>query len=69
MKRLETYKTFSLVGGVGNQLFILAAGTYYSLKNKESVMFDISGYSGDIPPHGSDIRTLNPNVIFQNRLK
>ena len=34
-----------MAGGLGNQLFIFVAGTYYSLHNKESVVFDSScGY-------------------------
>ena len=62
-------KSFAMVGGMGNQLFILTAGTYYSLKNKENVIFDVSGYADGIPPHGRDIRTLSPDVVFQNRPK
>ena len=62
-------KSFALVGGVGNQLFIFTAGTYYSLKNRENVIFDASGYVDGIPPHGSDIRALNPHAIFQTRPK
>lgn len=56
-----------MAGGIGNQLFMFTAGTYYSLKNKESVIFDFSRYVNGIPPHGSDIRLLSPNARFQYR--
>ena len=56
-----------MAGGLGNQLFIFVAGTYYSLHNKENVIFDFSSYSNGIPPHGSDIRSLTPDAAFQYR--
>jgi len=60
-------KTFLMAGGVGNQLFIFAAGTYYSHQNNENVIFDFSSHANGMTNHGSDIRSLNPDVIFQNR--
>lgn len=56
-----------MAGGIGNQLFMFTAGTYYSLQNKESVIFDFSRYVNGIPPHGSDIRLLSPNARFKYR--
>ena len=67
MKNRSQTKSFFMAGGIGNQLFILTAGTYYSLQNKESVIFDFSRYDNATPPHGSDIRLLNPNARFQYR--
>jgi hypothetical protein len=67
MKKKSQSKSFLMAGGLGNQLFIFAAGTYYSLQNKENVIFDFSSYSNGIPPHGSDIRQFNPDPIFQYR--
>jgi len=67
MKKRGQAKSFLMAGGVGNQLFILTAGTYYSLQNKESVLFDFSRYVDGIPPHGSDIRFFNPDAMFQYR--
>jgi hypothetical protein len=66
IKRSQS-KSFFMAGGIGNQLFILTAGSYYSLQNDENVIFDVSRYDNGIPPHGSDIRMLNPGVIFQYR--
>ena len=56
-----------MAGGLGNQLFILTAGSYYSLKNRENVIFDLSSYTNRNKPHASDIRLLSPDVIFQYR--
>lgn len=56
-----------MAGGIGNQLFILTAGSYYSLKNKENVIFDLSSYTNRNRPHASDIRSLSPDAIFQYR--
>jgi hypothetical protein len=67
MKKASQSKSFLMAGGLGNQLFILTAGTYYSLKNKEHVTFDFSRYPNGIPPHGSDVRTLSPDAIFRYR--
>jgi hypothetical protein len=67
MKKRSQSKSFLMAGGVGNQLFIFTAGTYYSLQNKENVIFDFSRYDNGIPPHGSDIRLLSPDAIFQYR--
>jgi len=67
MKKRSQSKSFLMAGGLGNQLFIFVAGTYYSLHNKESVVFDFSSYSNGIPPHGSDIRSLTPDATFQYR--
>ena len=67
MNKSGQAKSFLMAGGVGNQLFILTAGTYYSLQNKESVLFDFSRYVDGIPPHGSDIRLFNPDARFQYR--
>jgi hypothetical protein len=67
MKNRSQTKSFFMAGGIGNQLFILTAGAYYSLQNKESVIFDFSRYDNGIPPHGSDIRLLRPDGIFQYR--
>jgi hypothetical protein len=66
IKRRQS-KSFLMAGGLGNQLFILTAGTYYSLKNKENVIFDLSSYTNRNKPHASDIRSLNPDAIFQYR--
>jgi hypothetical protein len=67
MKKRRQSKSFLMTGGLGNQLFILTAGTYYSLKNKENVIFDLSSYTNRNKPHASDIRSLNPDAIFQYR--
>jgi hypothetical protein len=67
MKNRSQSKSFFMAGGIGNQLFILTAGAYYSLQNKESVIFDFSRYDNGIPPHGSDIRLLRPDASFQYR--
>ena len=67
MKTRSQSKSFFMAGGIGNQLFILSAGTYYSLQNKENVIFDFSRYDHGIPPHGSDIRLLSPDLVFQYR--
>jgi hypothetical protein len=67
MKKRGKSKYFLMGGGLGNQLFMFAAGTYYSLTNTENVIFDFSRYTNGIPPHGSDIRSLNPDAIFQYR--
>ena len=67
MQKRNQSKSFLMAGGLGNQLFILTAGTYYSLQNEESVIFDFSRYDNGIPPHGSDIRLFNPDAIFQYR--
>jgi len=56
-----------MAGGLGNQLFIVTAGTYYSIKNREKVIFDFSSYTNGVPPHGSDIRVFNPDLNFQYR--
>lgn len=56
-----------MAGGLGNQLFILTAGTYYSLENKENVIFDLSSYTSRNKPHASDIRLLSPDATFQYR--
>ena len=67
MKKRSQSKSFLMAGGLGNQLFIFVAGTYYALQNKENVNFDFSTYSNGIPPHGSDIRLLAPDAVFQYR--
>jgi hypothetical protein len=67
MKKRSYKKSFLMAGGLGNQLFILTAGTYYSLQNEEKVIFDFSRYANGIPPHGSDIRLFNTDAIFQYR--
>ena len=67
MKKRRQSKSFLMAGGLGNQLFILTAGSYYSLKNKENVIFDLSSYTNRNKPHASDIRSLNPDAIFQYR--
>ena len=67
MKIRSQSKSFLMGGGIGNQLFMFTAGTYYSFKNKEKVFFDFSRCPDGIPPHGSDIRLLNPGAIFQYR--
>ena len=67
MKKRRQSKSFLMAGGLGNQLFILTAGTYYSLKNKENVIFDLSSYTNRNKPHASDIRSLSPDAIFQYR--
>jgi len=67
MKKRRQSKSFLMAGGLGNQLFILTAGSYYSLKNKENVIFDLSSYTNRNKPHASDIRSLSPDVIFQYR--
>jgi hypothetical protein len=67
MKKRSQSKSFLMAGGLGNQLFIFVAGTYYALQNKENVVFDFSSYSNGIPPHGSDIRSLAPDAVFQYR--
>jgi len=60
-------KFFLMAGGIGNQLFILAAGAYYSCQNNENVIFDFSSHKNGMTKHGSDIRSLNPAVSFRNR--
>ena len=67
MKKTGEAKSFILAGGLGNQLFILTAGIYYSLKNKENVIFDRSNYVNGLPHYGSDICSLNPDVVFRNK--
>ena len=67
MKQRRRSKSFLMGGGLGNQLFMFTAGTYYSLQNKEKVTFDFSRYTNGIPPHGSDIRALSPVGIFRYR--
>jgi len=67
MKKRSQSKSFLMAGGLGNQLFILTAGTYYSLKNRENVIFDLSSYTDRNKPHASDIRSLNPKSIFKYR--
>ena len=67
MKKRRQSKSFLMAGGLGNQLFILTAGTYYSLKNKENVIFDLSSYTKRNKPHASDIRSFSPDAIFQYR--
>jgi hypothetical protein len=67
MKKRRQSKSFLMTGGLGNQLFILTAGTYYSLKNKENVIFDLSSYTKRNKPHASDIRAFSPDAIFQYR--
>ena len=67
MKKRSQSKSFLMAGGLGNQLFILTAGTYYSLKNKENVIFDLSSYTNRNKTHTSDIRSLSPDAIFQYR--
>jgi hypothetical protein len=67
MKKRRQSKSFLMAGGLGNQLFILTAGSYYSLKNRENVIFDLSSYTNRNKPHASDIRLLSPDVIFQYR--
>jgi general stress protein 26 len=67
MKKRDRSKYFLMGGGLGNQLFMFTAGIYYSLTNQENVIFDLSRYTNGIPPHGSDIRSLNPDAIFQYR--
>lgn len=67
MVRRSQSKSFLMAGGLGNQLFILAAGSYYMLQNKENVTFDFNRYANGIPPHDSDIRSFCPNANFQYR--
>ena len=67
MKQRRRSKSFLMGGGLGNQLFMFTAGTYYSLHNNDKVTFDFSRYTNGIPPHGSDIRSLNPEGIFRYR--
>jgi hypothetical protein len=67
MRKRSKTKYFLMGGGLGNQLFMFTAGTYYSLKNNEKVVFDFSRCTNGIPPHGSDIRSFSPNGIFQYR--
>jgi hypothetical protein len=56
-----------MAGGLGNQLFIFTAGNYYSIQNSEKVSFDFSRYTTKNKPHTSDIRSLNPDAVFQYR--
>ena len=56
-----------MVGGLGNQLFVYAAGIYYAHKNNEKVDFDFSVHGRGMTNHGSDIRTLNPDATFKNQ--
>lgn len=56
-----------MTGGLGNQLFVYAAGHFYSLQNNENVIFDISSRLNGLPPHGSDIRTLNSDIFLRNQ--
>lgn len=67
MKKRRLSKSFLMAGGLGNQLFILTAGTYYSLQNRENVTFDLSSYTKRNKTHTSDIRSLSPDAIFQYR--
>jgi hypothetical protein len=64
---MQKTKTFLMAGGIGNQLFIYVAGTYYSIQNKQNVIFDVSNRIGGIPSHGSDIGALIPDLILRNR--
>jgi hypothetical protein len=64
---MKKTKTFLMAGGLGNQLFIFTAAMYYSLQNKENVIFDVSSRINALPPHGGDIRSLNPDIVFRNR--
>lgn len=60
-------KNFLMLGGLGNQLFIFAAGIYYAHKNNEKVIFDFCIHGKGMTNHGSDIRSLNPDATFKNR--
>ena len=66
MKKRRKAKIFLMAGGIGNQLFIYAAGVYYSNQNSEKVVFDFSIHGNGMTNHGSDIRSLNPGNAFQN---
>ena len=67
MKKRSPSKSFLMTGGLGNQLFIFTAGTYYSLQNGEKVSFDFSRYTKRNKTHTSDIRSLNPDAVFHYR--
>jgi hypothetical protein len=67
MKQRSPSKSFLVTGGLGNQLFIFSAGTYYSLQNNEKVIFDFSRYTKRNKPHTSDIRSLSPDAFIQYR--
>jgi hypothetical protein len=67
MTKSSRTQTFLMAGGVGNQLFIFAAGSYYSHQNNVNVIFDFGIHADGMTNHSSDIRALNPNVIFQNQ--
>lgn len=65
-KRIKS-KTFLMTGALGNQLFIVTAGIYYSIKNKEKVIFDFSTYVHASVQLPSDIRLFNTDLNFQCR--
>ena len=60
-------KVFVMAGGIGNQLFIIAAGTYYSHRNNENIVFDFSRHAYGMTNHGSDVRSLNVDASFRDQ--
>lgn len=63
---LSQMKKFRLTGGIGNQLFIYAAGLYYESKTGEKVKFDLTDRYRENSIHASDIRKLNLSGTFEN---
>ncbi len=57
---------FRMAGGIGNQLFIYAAGIYYEFKTGKNVVFDFSKKDFGGRKHPSDIRFFIPEGKFTN---
>lgn len=66
------YVTFRIDGGLGNQLFMLAAGLYYQEQTKKEVIFDISNLESISKLHpGHNVYSLGllkNSRVFQTSL-
>lgn len=54
-----------LAGGIGNQLFIYAAGLYFSAVTGRKVVFDTSELNHGVSFHASDLRNLSASGRFK----
>ena len=64
----KSMKKFRLTGGVGNQLFIYAAGKYYEARTGSEVIFDLTDRFREKSVHKSDIRQLGLPGNFNNNI-
>lgn len=60
--------TFSLVGGLGNQLFIYFAGKYFSDLSKLPVRFSLSEHSKGVTKHSSSLLSFELDDEFTSEL-